>query len=139
MVHGRTDAVNPEAVGTKAAAQYVVEVPAGGQVTLRLRLTAEGEAGGPAAGPEADRLFADRIREADTFYARNIPAALGEGEQAIVRQAYASLLWSKKFFHYVVKDWLEGDPAQPAPPASRRGGRNAEWGHLYNRDVISMP
>src|SRR5207249_3252721 len=103
--------------GTKPAAHYVVEVPAGGQVVLRLRLTTEGEAGGPPAGPEVDRIFADRMREADTFYARNIPAALGEGEQAVVRQAYASLLWSKKFFHYVVKDWLEGDPAQPSPPA----------------------
>src|SRR5437867_4425091 len=77
--------------------------------------------------------------EADAFYARHIPGTLGEGEQAVVRQAYASLLWSKKFYHYVVKDWLEGDPAQPPPPASRRGGRNADWRHLYNRDVVSMP
>src|SRR5206468_9550508 len=64
---------------------------------------------------------------------------LGEGEQAVVRQAYASLLWSKKFYHYVVKDWLEGDPAQPPPPASRLSGRNHDWPHLHNRDVISMP
>jgi hypothetical protein len=139
VVHGRTDALNPEAVGTKAAAHYVVEVPAGGQVTLRLRLAVDGESAGPARAPEIDRVFADRIREADTFYARNVPVGLGEGEQAVVRQAYASLLWSKKFFHYVVKDWLEGDPGQPSPPAVRRFGRNAEWGHLYNRDVISMP
>jgi hypothetical protein len=139
VVHGRTDAVNPEAVGTKAAARYVVDVPAGGQVMLRLRLTADVEVCGPPTGPEVDRIFADRIREADAFYSRSIPPALGEGEQAVVRQAYASLLWSKKFFHYVVKDWLDGDPAQPPPPANRRGGRNAEWGHLYNRDVISMP
>src|SRR5581483_6997202 len=139
LVHGRSDAVNPAAVGTKAAAHYVVNVPAGGRAVLRLRLTAEAEAGGSAAGPEIDRIFSERLREADAFYARNIPAALGEGEQAVVRQAYASLLWSKKFFHYVVKDWLEGDPGQPPPPASRRTGRNAEWTHLYNRDVISMP
>src|SRR5213592_305069 len=96
-------------------------------------------AGAERGGPPADRVFADRIREADAFYARHIPGTLGEGGQAVVRQAYASLLWSKKFYHYVVKDWLEGDPAQPPPPASRRSGRNAEWGHLYNRDVISMP
>jgi hypothetical protein len=136
VVGGRPDAVNPELVGTKAAAHYVVDVPAGGRVVLHLRLTAEGEA---ASVTEPDRIFAERIREADTFYARRVPATLGEGEQAVVRQAYASLLWSKKFFHYVVKDWLEGDPSQPPPPASRRGSRNAEWGHLYNRDVISMP
>src|SRR5216110_2258644 len=135
VVHGRADAVNPEGVGTKAACHYRLEIPAGGAVTLRLRLTADAEAG----GPDPSRVFADRIREADAFYARHIPGTLGEGEQAIVRQAYASLLWSKKFYHYVVKDWLEGDPAQPPPPASRRTGRNAEWRHLYNRDVISMP
>jgi hypothetical protein len=139
VVHGRRDAVSPEAVGTKAAVHYVLKLPPGGQTTLRLRLTAEGEPGGPPAGPAADRVFADRIREADAFYARHIPAQLGEGEQAVVRRAYASLLWSKQFYHYIVKDWLEGDPAQPPPPASRRRGRNAEWGHLYNRDVVSMP
>jgi Mannosylglycerate hydrolase MGH1-like glycoside hydrolase domain len=139
VIHGRTEAVNPEHTGTKAAAHYVLDVPAGGEVTLRLRLFAADEKGGPATGPGVDRVFAGRIREADAFYARNIPAKLGEGEQAIVRQAYASLLWSKKFFHYIVKDWLEGDPAQPTPPESRLHGRNADWKHLYNRDVISMP
>src|SRR5262249_45227110 len=72
-------------------------------------------------------------------YARRIPATLDAGERAVVRQAYASLLWSKKFYHYVVKDWLEGDPAQPQPPPGHVTVRNVEWGHLYNRDVISMP
>jgi hypothetical protein len=139
VIHGRTDAVNPARAGTKAALHYVLDVPAGERVALRLRLTAEDEAGGPASGREADRVFADRAREADAFYARHIPATLGEGEQAVVRQAYAGLLWSKKFFHYVVRDWLEGDPAQPAPPPGRRTGRNADWQHLYNHDVISMP
>jgi hypothetical protein len=136
VVHGRKDAVNPEHTGTKAAAHYVLDVPAGGEVVLRLRLSAASEKAGPAS---ADHVIAERIREADVFYARHIPAKLGEGEQTIVRQAYASLLWSKKFYHYVVKDWLEGDPAQPPPPASRLHGRNADWRHLYNRDVISMP
>src|SRR5881296_462535 len=135
VVHGRADAVNPEGLGTKAACHYRLEIPAGGAVTLQLRLTADAE----AAGPDPSRVFADRIREADAFYARHIPGTLGEGEQAVVRQAYASLLWSKKFYHYVVRDWLEGDPAQPPPPPSRRQGRNHDWPHLYNRDVISMP
>ena len=57
----------------------------------------------------------------------------------MARQAYAGLLWSKQFYHYIVRDWLEGDPQQPPPPASRAAGRNADWPHLYNRDVISMP
>jgi hypothetical protein len=139
VVRGRAEAVNPDGLGTKAAAHYRLQVPAGGAVTLHMRLTVETETGGPPAGGDVDRIFADRLREADAFYARHIPATLGEGEQAVVRQAYASLLWSKKFFHYVVKDWLEGDPAQPPPAASRRSGRNADWPHLYNRDVISMP
>jgi len=135
VVHGRRDAVNPSRTGTKVAAHYVVDVPAGGAATFDLRLSAESETDGAAA----EHVFADRIREADAFYARLTPAGLREGEQSILRQACASLLWSKKFYHYVVKDWLEGDPEQPPPPASRRSGRNAEWGHLYNRDVISMP
>src|SRR5439155_229260 len=136
---GRNDGVNPAGIGTKAAAHYVLTLPPGGEARLHLRLSAEAEAGGPPSGPDVDRIFADRIREADAFYGRHIPATLGEGEQAAVRQAYASLLWSRKFFHYVVKQWLEGDPAQPPPPASRWRGRNADWRHLYNRDVISMP
>ena len=139
VVHGRTDAVSADGPGTKAATHYILTLPAGGEATLHLRLTAETEAGGSPVGPEVDRVFADRMREADAFYARHIPATLGEGEQGVVRQAYASLLWSRKFFHYVVKDWLDGDPAQPPPPASRRSGRNADWRHLYNRDVLSLP
>ena len=64
---------------------------------------------------------------------------LTRDEQDVARQAYASLLWSKQFYHYIVKDWLEGDPDQPPPPVSRKDGRNKEWKHLFNRDVISMP
>jgi hypothetical protein len=77
--------------------------------------------------------------EADAFYADKIPAGLQDEERRVSRQAYAGLLWSKQYFHYVVKDWLEGDPAQPAPPADRKTGRNSDWAHLYNRDIISMP
>ncbi len=139
VVHARADAVNPTGVGTKAAAHYRLDVPAGGSATIRLRLAADGEAGGPVDGPEADAVFAARIREADAFYDGHVPAALEPGERAVVRQGYAGLLWSRQFYHLIVKDWLEGDPAQPPPPAARRAGRNAEWEHLFNRDVISMP
>jgi hypothetical protein len=139
VVGGRRDAVNPDGVGTKAAAHHRVEVPAGGSTTIRLRLTADTEVGGPADGPEADAVFAARIREADAFYDDRVPAALDVGERSVVRQGYAGLLWSRQFYHLIMKDWLEGDPAQPPPPAERRNGRNADWGHLFNRDVISMP
>ena len=131
VVHHRREAVNPDRTGTKAAAYYGLDVPAGGSVTLRLRLAAEGQT---AADP-----FDARIAEADEFYQELIPAGMSEAERHIERQAYAGLLWTKQFYHYSISDWLEGDPAQPPPPAARRNGRNHDWRHLYNRDVISMP
>ena len=93
----------------------------------------------PDLGDEFDRVFRDRIREADEFYAQRLPQGLADDERRVARQAYAGLLWSKQFYHYVVRDWLDGDPEQPPPPARRATGRNADWPHLYNRDVISMP
>jgi hypothetical protein len=80
-----------------------------------------------------------RQREADAFYDAVLPPGASGPERGVMRQAYAGLLWSKQFYYYVVGDWLEGDPAQPAPPDARREGRNQEWRHLHNRDVISMP
>jgi hypothetical protein len=142
VVRGRPDAVNPAAEGTRAAAWYRLRVPAGDRRTLRLRLrasTTEGVETGVAFGEAFERTFATRVREADEFYDSVHGSTLDAGERAVERQAYAGLLWSKQFYHYVVKDWLEGDPAQPAAPAARRRGRNADWTHLYTRDVISMP
>ena len=139
VVHGRSDAVNPENTGTKACALYRLEVPAGAGITLRFRLSAEDEAPEEPFGDGFEKVFADRIREADDYYSALLPEHLPEEERRIARQGYAGLLWSKQFYHFSVKDWLEGDPAHPAPPASRRRGRNRDWTHLYNRDVISMP
>ena len=139
VVQGRSDAVNPENTGTKACARYRLEVPAGAGITLRFRLSAEDEAPKEPFGDGFEKVFADRIREADDYYSALLPGHLPEEERRIARQGYAGLLWSKQFYHFSVKDWLEGDPAQPAPSASRRRGRNRDWTHLYNRDVISMP
>jgi hypothetical protein len=139
VVHGRRDAVCPDHVGTKMAARWRLEVPAGGEVVLRLRLTSEDELRGTDLGAEFGRTFAARIQEADDFYAERLPPGATEDEQRVARQAYAGLLWSKQFYHYVVDHWLEGDPGQPPPPAAHRRGRNRDWGHLYARDVISMP
>ncbi len=139
VVHGRTDAVSPERSGTKAAVHYRLRLPARGEVVLSLRLTREEEATDAPFGPEFDRTFARRIVEADEFYAQASAVELTAEERPVVRQAAAGLLWSKQFYHYVVREWLEGDPAQPAPSAERRQGRNHDWPHLYNRDVISMP
>jgi hypothetical protein len=132
VIQGRREAVNPQCVGTKAAGHYTWELGAGESRTLHLRLSAS-----PGGSQHPDEVIGQRIQEADEFYQDVVSGA--EESRAIARQAYAGLLWTKQFFHYSVADWLEGDPAQPAPPAIRAHGRNADWPHLYNRDVISMP
>jgi hypothetical protein len=139
VVHGKKEAVNPEGVGTKAAAHYSVVIPSGGELTLRLRLSAEDESPEPTFGGEFERTFAERIREAEEFYRATIPAGISEEERRVARQACAGLLWTKQFYHYSIRDWLEGDPSQPKPADGRKRGRNHDWPHLYNRDVISMP
>jgi hypothetical protein len=139
VVAGRAEAVNPKEEGTKAAAHYRMQIPAGGQVAQRLRLYAEEEAPVQPLASGFDDVFADRIREADAFYAALVAGRLEKPEADVARQAYAGLLWTKQFYNYVVKDWLGGDPGQPPPPETRKAGRNHDWAHLYNRDVISMP
>jgi hypothetical protein len=139
LVAGRTQAVNPKGEGTKAATYYRLLIPPGGEVTCELRLCVEEEATSQPFGPSFDRVFADRIREADEFYAGRFPRSLDGRESQVARQAYAGLLWTKQFYHYVVQEWLSGDPEQPAPPETRKGGRNHDWPHLHNRDIISMP
>ena len=137
VVRGDQAAVNPDQRGTKCAARYALNLAPGEAATIKLRL-ADTAPGGPFSS-EFDRVFTDRIAEAGTFYNSVAPHNLSEDGKAIMRQAFAGLLWSKQFYHYVVRDWLHGDPAFPRPPAERLGGRNSEWGHLYNSDVISMP
>ena len=139
VIHGREEAVNPAREGTKAAAVYRRLVPAGGKIVLRLRLTAESEWTGKPFGSQFSNIVRDRIREADAFYAERIEPEAAAERKRVARQAYAGLIWSKQFFHYVVSEWLEGDPAHPAPPRERLGGRNSDWAHLHNRDIISMP
>jgi hypothetical protein len=138
VVHGKREAVD-HARGTKAAALYRLALPSGASVTLDLRLTAAGSAPARPFGGDFATVLRRRREEADEFFAARISASLTEEERRVARQAYAGLVWSKQFYHYVVPHWLAGDPAHPAPPAERKGGRNAEWSHLYNRDVISMP
>jgi hypothetical protein len=140
VVKGRTDAVNPDRTGTKAAPWYALTVPANGSVTIRLRLSGAQEAAfRRPAFDDFDAVLSRRIAEADEFYAHRGLADLPREQAGVARQAYAGLLWSKQFYHYIVEDWLRGDPAQPTPPGTRAAGRNADWPHLYNRDIISMP
>jgi hypothetical protein len=138
VVHDEVDAVNPARVGTKFTAHYQLEVPAGDSITLRLRLSDRPPAA-RGVGADFERVFAARIREADEFYATIIPPDLSSDGANVMRQAFGGLLWSKQFYHYVVRDWLTGDPGLPPPPAERHRGRNADWTQLYNADVISMP
>jgi hypothetical protein len=138
VVGGRSDAVNPERAGTKAAARYRATLAAGQSVVARLRLTNSPIPGSPFGG-EFDTLFGRRVREADEFYETVIPAKLSDDGRSVMRQAFAGLLWSKQFYHYDVARWLAGDPTAPAVSIERMRGRNHEWRHLYNDDVISMP
>jgi hypothetical protein len=135
VVSGRKDAVNPDRVGTKCAARYSLRVPAGESAVVRLRLSKDGR----ARVSQVDAVLAARKREADEFYQTIIPRTLSADARNVMRQALAGMLWSKQFYHYVVRDWVGGDPQQPPPPAERKGGRNSEWIHLYNADVLSMP
>ncbi len=139
VVHGKLAAANPEPVGSKASAHCLLDLPAGGARVVRLRFFAADQAPPALFGPGFEQIFAQRIAEADEFHQRCAPASLSEEERRVVRQARAGLLWSKQFYYYVVREWLEGDPAEPPPPPARQLGRNHEWRHLYNRDVISMP
>ncbi|HTO90814.1 MAG TPA: hypothetical protein VMJ70_06740 [Candidatus Sulfotelmatobacter sp.] len=139
IASGRSGAVNPQRAGTKAGVYYRLEIPAGGEMTVRLRLAPGASAPAEAFGAGFDGTFTQRIREADEFYLGRLPSTASADERRVVRQAYAGLLWSRQFYYYVVKDWLEGDPAQPPPPVARWKGRNYDWPHLHNRDVISMP
>ncbi len=140
IVGGQKASVNPAQSGTKAAARYDRTVPAGETVTLQLRLSAlVGDHPLEAPFADFDANIAQRRDETDAFYNAIHSGRLSPDAQLIYRQALAGLLWSKQYYHFVVTDWLQGDPAEPVPPQQRRHARNHEWTHLFTRDVISMP
>src|SRR5436309_2731203 len=153
IVEHNAAAVNPSNIGTKAAAHYPLTLGPGESVRVNLRLTSTdaerkrgsaqpqemAAAGGRPFGKSFDRIFAERIREADEFYAGIIPEDLSDDARNVMRQALAGMLWSKQYYHYEVAPWLDGDPDFPPPPPERRKARNHEWRHLFNADVISMP
>ena len=131
------DGINPQPLGSKAALHYRWLIEPGASRTIRLRISDDGGASG--IDRDFDSTFDLRIAEADRFYAAIAPAGTDAEAAAIQRRAFAGMLWSKQFYNYVVRDWLDGDPLTPPPPASRKHGRNASWTHLYNDDVLSMP
>ena len=137
VVSGERDAVNPERTGTKAAARYVLEVPAGGCEVVQLRLS-EGAAAG-TFGAAFEEIFRQRRVDADEFYDRITPRSLGEDQRRVHRQALAGMLWSKQYYYFDLDRWLKEHQAHPLVGGARSGVRNADWFHMLNGDVISMP
>ncbi|MBV9248617.1 MAG: glucosidase [Acetobacteraceae bacterium] len=135
IVHGDRSALSPLHEGTKCAAYVPLVLPAGGTATTRLRLMPEGSTRVPFS--DFGRIFGDRVREADAFYAALQNGITDPDARLVQRQALAGMLWSKQFYYIDIPQWRRGDPAQPPPPAGR--SRNAEWFHLNNADIISMP
>ena len=138
VVHGNLSAVNPGMTGTKAAFHHTQDLASGASCVIRLRLSNQ-RMGPDSLTEEFDAAFALRIREADEFYSALAPEGMGQEARSIERQAFAGMLWNKQFYHYVVKDWLEGDPTGPPVAPERKRGRNHAWEHLYIDDVLSMP
>lgn len=137
VVDREKDAINTHGHGTKAAFYCPLKIDPDETQTVTLRLSAR-HTGAPASGSSFDAVFERRIREADDFYESVLSGKLSPVERDIARQAAAGLLWNKQFYHYSIKDWLSGDPGLP-PPDSRKRGRNAEWSHVFCRDVLSVP
>jgi hypothetical protein len=137
LIHG-DQTVNPAQTGTKAAAHYQFTLDPGETRIVKLRLATELNLN-PALGDDFDGVFTREIQIADEFYNRVAAPGMSSEVKSIQRQAFAGMLWCKQFYHYIVDDWLKGDPAFPPPPAGRERGRNYRWGHLYSKDVLSMP
>ncbi|MEO6036594.1 MAG: glucosidase [Verrucomicrobiota bacterium] len=155
VIAGNHAAINPSRIGTKAAVHRVLSIPAGGSSSLRVRLTAtdvkrrtattEVESDSASTSrrlqpfADFDAVFAARRSEADEFYDDLQKDIFDDDARNVQRQAFAGMIWSKQFFYYDVPEWIKGDPTQPEPPRERIHGRNSEWSHLNNADVISMP
>ena len=137
IVHGESLALNPDKCGTKVAAHYALSLESGSTREILLRLSSSRHEN---PFQDAVPVVSRRKAEADEFYAA-LPGAekLDEDQRRIQRQALAGLLWTKQFYHFEVEEWLDGDPAEPTPPAVRQEGRNSDWRHLHNLDVVSMP
>jgi len=136
VIRGNREAVNPGKSGTKAAAHYSLEIPAGASCSVRLRLSAAAEG---EAFTQFDSIFSQRSAEADKFYERIAPKALNDDERRVHRQALAGMLWTKQYYYFDLDEWLDEHNAHPLLGDGKRRARNAEWFHMLNSDVISMP
>ncbi len=135
VVGGAKQAINPEGKGSKAAPHYIRELKPQEEVVIKLRLSHHAE----PMWKNFDTIFSARILENNEYYEEIQKGHVLEDAKHVQRQAFAGMLWAKQFYHYDINEWVEGDPGQPAPPASRQTGRNHEWNHFDCADIISMP
>lgn len=137
------DYVNPAKTGTKSAAQYVFrDVPGhGGCAVVRLKLTPLSPSKDPSIEDETifDEIVEERREEADEFYNSLVFGPISDDLKQIMRQALGGMLWTKQFYKFIQKEWIDGDPAQPPPPPERKFIRNREWKHMHIADILSMP
>lgn len=145
IVDSKHKSIHPGQTGTKAAAHFHLEIGPQETVVLRLRLCKDEDLGSVSrsethrCGKDFDEVFSRRIKEADEFYEKVLEPVETKEAKEVCRQAYAGLVWTKQFYFYSVRDWMRGDPNRVSPSPDRLNGRNSDWEHLYNRDVISMP
>jgi hypothetical protein len=143
VINGNEHAINPERCGTKMAARYTMQLEAGETQKVLLRLMAQtndsaNKSTFAQVNKDFEAIVQKRLSECAEFYDA-IAGCENQDAKAVQRQALAGLLWCKQFYHYDVERWLEGDPTEPLPPEQRLHGRNSDWIHLNNHDVISMP
>jgi len=137
VINGEQRAVNPALVGSKMAGLRRLKFAPGQEISVRARMIVGPPVEAPFEGFGA--LVELRRAEADAFYDVVTPPSFSADERRVYRQALSGMLWSKQFYHLDVARWLRGDPGQPPPPRARLTGRNSQWGHLFNSEVISMP
>ena len=138
IVNNHQEAVNPNKFGTKFSPHYQLTIAEGETKVIKLRLSNQYDLADPLSS-EFDTIFETRIAEADEFYQQINEAALNADLINVQRQAFAGMLWSKQYYKFDIERWLKGDPTQPTPPPQRKQGRNHQWKHLDNEDIISMP
>jgi hypothetical protein len=136
LVHGNTAAINPAQQGSKLGVHHALMIPAGQNRSIRVRLSRATHAN---AFKGFDSVMAQRRAEADAFYGQLQAHLVNDDAKLVQRQALAGMIWSKQYYYFDIPQWLEGDPGHPAPPAERKQGRNREWLHLNNAEIISMP
>jgi Glycosyl hydrolase family 63 C-terminal domain len=138
VVVGQLNCVNPQQMGTKCSADYVLSLAPYETRTVRLRLSNKPDLA-RALGSEFEGTWQTRVREANEFYRQLAPFTMSDDLRNIQRQAFAGMLWSKQYYAYSIENWLEGDPAAPSPPIERKRGRNGQWVHFDAAEILSMP